>query len=77
MLASRLAQQSKLRCCGEFLDDLKLPGGRTCGDQSPPVRRQLGRGMVPMISMYTPDTPRRSSPARLRHLIATLCGNLR
>jgi hypothetical protein len=30
------------------------PAGRPCGDQSPPVRRQPGRGVVPTICVFTP-----------------------
>jgi hypothetical protein len=72
MLASRFAQQSKLWCCEEFLYDLfssRLAGGPVATSRLQSAAR-AGRGMVPTISMYTPDTPGRSSLARLRHLIA-------
>jgi hypothetical protein len=31
------------------------PAGGPCGDTSPPVRHQGGAGVVPTISVYTPD----------------------
>jgi hypothetical protein len=45
------------------------PAGGPCGDPSPPVRRQPGRGVVPAFSVYTPYPGAHLIP-RLRHATA-------
>jgi hypothetical protein len=70
VLASRFAQQGKLRCCEEFLDDFKPPGGRT-------LRRPVASSLPPAgawrgtaISVYTPHPGGAPRPPLLRHPIA-------